>query len=230
VWNQPTTGFVFCVMMFRSIFFFCFVSIRHRQHQQPLRLPLESPENLPSLRTLCPPSPLVADATSNIFVPASFSYPPIEWIDSEPYLAPWPRISGNKSNTCTSTNADTLLKGQRARIFKEHDIVWRSVGSIFARWVKPEPITDATHKLGMTKRGSAAAHETNASLVQRTRRDGGNRGNTAMKRRRSERYDTSQRSSYGTDLPPTAWFSPWVHRVASSGFLFPNTENPATEY
>lgn len=116
VWNQPTTG----------------LALRNDIPLDLLRStsstnPPESPKSAKSGNP--PPASSLANTTSNVLVQASFRYPPDEWIDAEPYLAPTTESEG------TNTAPPPVTKGKH---FKEHDIVWRSVGLNFARWVKAE--------------------------------------------------------------------------------------------
>ncbi|KAJ9104660.1 hypothetical protein QFC21_002158 [Naganishia friedmannii] len=121
VWNQPNTG-----LLLRNDIPLDLL----RSTPSTTTLPLESPnpatfENPPSA------SPLTNTASS-VLVQASFRYPPNEFIDAEPYLAPAAETGGTNP---TPAPAVPVTKGKH---FKEHDIVWRSVGLNLARWVKAE--------------------------------------------------------------------------------------------
>lgn len=132
VWNQPTTGLVLRhdipLDLLRS------TTTTASSTATAITLPLDSPKSA-KFETAPPPSSLVADATSNILVQASFRYSPSEWIDAEPYLATPESQATNPTPGQAPAAPTPVTKGKH---FKEHDIVWRSVGLNFARWVKAE--------------------------------------------------------------------------------------------
>ncbi|KAJ9113224.1 hypothetical protein QFC22_006063 [Naganishia vaughanmartiniae] len=140
VWNQPTTGFV----------------LRHDIPLDLLRPTIESTSTIPlpspqpgKLENTHSALPRGDTTSSSVLVQASFRYPPDEWIDPEPYLAltptPPPATAPSDGTTdsgpaaaAASTPTPAAAPVTKCKHFKEHDLVWRSVGLNFARWVKSE--------------------------------------------------------------------------------------------